>query len=113
MSHTIDFLNKIKSYGCKLALDDFGSGFATFSWLKNLPVDFVKIDGDFIKDVLNDPVDAVMVQTIRDISELMQISSIAEFVENQETANWLKDVGIHYAQGYYFDHPRPIIEIFD
>lgn len=113
MSNTIDFLNKIKSYGCKLALDDFGSGFATFSWLKNLPVDFVKIDGDFIKDVLNDPVDAVMVHTIRDISEIMQISSIAEFVENKETAAWLQEVGIHYAQGYHFDYPRPIEEIFD
>lgn len=112
MDNTIDFLNKIKSYGCKLALDDFGSGFSTFTWLKNLPVDFVKIDGDFITDVLNDPVDAVMVKTIRDLSEIMQIASVAEFVENEEISNWLQEIGIHYAQGYHFDRPRPITEIF-
>ncbi|BBP46751.1 hypothetical protein THMIRHAS_21240 [Thiosulfatimonas sediminis] len=113
MSNTIDFLNKVKSFGCLLALDDFGSGFATFSWLKNLPVDFVKIDGAFITDVLHDPVDAVMVQTIRDIAEIMQIASIAEFVENEAVSDWLKTIGIHYAQGYHFDRPRPISEIFD
>ncbi|QKI88517.1 EAL domain-containing protein [Thiomicrorhabdus xiamenensis] len=112
MNNTIEFLNTVKEFGCKLALDDFGSGFASFTWLKNLPIDFVKIDGDFIRDVLNDPVDAAMVRTIRDISEIMQIQSVAEFVENQEICDWLRETGIHYAQGYYFDKPKPIEQVF-
>jgi diguanylate cyclase (GGDEF)-like protein len=108
MSASLSFLNSIKSYGCKLALDDFGSGFSSFSWLKTLPVDFVKIDGSFVLDVLNDKVDAAMVRAIHQISQEMQIQSIAEFVENQQVADWLQKIGIDYAQGYHFHKPTPI-----
>jgi len=112
MSSCINFLNNIKSHGCHLALDDFGSGFASFSWLKTLPVDFVKIDGAFILDVLTDNVDAAMVKALHQVSQEMHIQSIAEFVENQEVSDWLQEVGIDFAQGYHYSKPRPIDKIF-
>ncbi|WP_373017558.1 EAL domain-containing protein [Thiomicrorhabdus sp.] len=112
MSASIAFLNSIKNYGCKLALDDFGSGFSSFGWLKTLPVDYVKIDGSFVLDVLSDTVDAAMVRAIHQISQEMDIQSIAEFVENADVADWLKQVGIGYAQGYHFHKPTSIDEIF-
>ncbi len=108
IADTIDFLNRIKSFGCKLALDDFGSGFSSFSWLKNLPVDYVKIDGSFIRDVIADPIDAAMVRAIKEIGDNMSIQTIAEFVETQEIANWLIETGIDYAQGYHFSKPESL-----
>ncbi|MDG6777219.1 EAL domain-containing protein [Thiomicrorhabdus sp. zzn3] len=112
MSASISFLNSVKNSGCQLALDDFGSGFSSFNWLKNLPVDFVKIDGAFILDVLSDPIDAAMVRAIHQISQEMNIQSIAEFVETENVSQWLKQVGIDYAQGYHYDQPKPIDAIF-
>ncbi len=112
MSASITFLNSIKNFGCRLALDDFGSGFSSFGWLKTLPVDYVKIDGSFVLDVLNDKVDAAMVKAIHQISQEMHIQSIAEFVETAQVADWLKEIGIGYAQGYHFHKPTPIEEIF-
>ncbi|WP_130536717.1 EAL domain-containing protein [Thiomicrorhabdus indica] len=111
IADTIDFLNRIKSFGCKLALDDFGSGFSSFSWLKNLPVDYVKIDGSFIRDVIANPIDAAMVRAIKEIGDNMSIQTIAEFVESQEIANWLIETGIDYAQGYHFSKPEALDEI--
>ena len=111
IADTIEFLNRIKSFGCKLALDDFGSGFSSFSWLKNLPVDYVKIDGSFIRDVIADPIDAAMVRAIKEIGDNMSIQTIAEFVESQEIANWLIETGIDYAQGYHFSKPEALDKI--
>ncbi|WEJ62312.1 EAL domain-containing protein [Thiomicrorhabdus lithotrophica] len=111
MSASISFLNRIKNHGCSLALDDFGSGFSSFGWLKTLPVDYVKIDGTFVLDVLTDSVDAAMVKAIHSISEEMDIKTIAEFVENQAVSDWLKETGIDYAQGYHFSRPNPLINI--
>lgn len=108
ISDTIEFLNRVKNFGCKLALDDFGSGFSSFSWLKNLPVDYVKIDGAFVKDVTRDPVDAAMVRAIKEIGDHMGIQTVAEFVENQEVANWLIETGIDYAQGYHYYRPESL-----
>ncbi|MBF6057820.1 EAL domain-containing protein [Thiomicrorhabdus heinhorstiae] len=113
MSDCINFLNNVKTFGCKLALDDFGSGFSTFSWLKNLPVDYVKIDGAFIRDVLSDKVDAAMVRAIHGISKEMNILSVAEFVENREICDWLIECGIDYAQGYYFAKPIDTALVFN
>ena len=111
MHDTIEFLNHIKNFGCKLALDDFGSGFSSFSWLKNLPVDYVKIDGSFVLDLIDDPIDAAMVEAIQNLSERMNILSVAEFVENKEIADWLQAHGVDYAQGYYFCKPKPLREL--
>jgi|GEM_PF-2843051 len=112
MSSCISFLNSIKNYGCRLALDDFGSGFSSFGWLKTLPVDYVKIDGTFILDVLTDRVDAAMVRAIHQISEEMNIKTIAEFVENQAVSDWLTQAGIDYAQGYHFHKPTLITDLY-
>lgn len=112
MASSIRFLHQIKKHGCKLALDDFGSGFSSFSWLKKLPVDFVKIDGAFILDVLTDKVDAAMVKSLHLVSLEMGIQSIAEFVENEAVEKWLTEAGIDYAQGYHFHKPCPIEQIF-
>jgi len=111
MSASISFLNSIKNHGCRLALDDFGSGFSSFGWLKTLPVDYVKIDGTFVLDVLTDNVDAAMVKAIHRISEEMHIQTIAEFVENQDVADWLTKTGIDYAQGYHYHKPTLIDEL--
>lgn len=111
MSASIVFLHSIKNHGCQLALDDFGSGFSSFGWLKTLPVDYVKIDGTFILDALNDKVDAAMVRAIHQISGEMKIETIAEFVENQEVSDWLKSVGIDYAQGYHYHKPTLLQDI--
>lgn len=113
MSASIKFLKRIKSHGCRLALDDFGSGFSSFGWLKTLPVDYVKIDGAFILDILTDPIDAAMVRAIHQISDHMNIETIAEFVENQEVADWLTSIGIDYAQGYHFHKPSPLNSILE
>lgn len=80
--------------------------------MKTLPVDFVKIDGAFVLDVLSDKVDAAMVRALHQVSQEMNIKSIAEFVENQDTADWLQKVGIEYAQGYHFHKPTPIEDLF-
>ncbi|MBN2866194.1 MAG: EAL domain-containing protein [Thiotrichales bacterium] len=112
MSASIAFLNRVKSHGCQLALDDFGSGFSSFGWLKTIPVDYVKIDGAFILDVLNDSIDAAMVKAIHKISDEMNIETIAEFVENQAVSDWLKEAGIDYAQGYHYHKPMPLEDIF-
>lgn len=111
MSASISFLNSIKNHGCQLALDDFGSGFSSFSWLKTLPVDFVKIDGTFILDVLTDQVDAAMVKALHQVSQEMQIQTVAEFVENQATSDWLQSIGIDFAQGYHFHKPTLIDDL--
>ena len=111
MSASISFLHSIKNHGCQLALDDFGSGFSSFGWLKTLPVDYVKIDGTFILDVLNDRVDAAMVKAIHQISDEMNIETIAEFVENQDVSDWLKQIGIDYAQGYHYHKPTSLEDI--
>lgn len=111
MSASISFLNSIKNHGCSLALDDFGSGFSSFGWLKTLPVDYVKIDGTFILDILADPVDAAMVRAIHQISEEMNIKTIAEFVETQDVSDWLKNAGIDYAQGYHYHKPTLLTEL--
>ncbi len=108
----IDLMHAVKQYGCSFALDDFGAGMSSFTYLKNLPVDFVKIDGAFVKDLLNDDVSVAMVKAIADISRVMKIESIAEFVENDAIRAKLRDIGIDYVQGYGVGMPQPI-ELFE
>jgi diguanylate cyclase (GGDEF)-like protein/PAS domain S-box-containing protein len=104
------FVNSLKSHGCKFALDDFGSGLSSFSYLKNLPVDFLKIDGMFVKDIANDNIDFVMVKAINDVSHAMGKKTIAEFVENNEIIGKLNEIGVDYAQGYGICKPKPLSE---
>lgn len=101
------FIQKLKNKGCCFALDDFGSGLSSFNYLKNLPVDYLKIDGSFIRNILNDNVDSAMVASINSIGHIMGLKTIAEFVENQEQADLLKSIGIDYAQGFLYSRPTP------
>ena len=97
--------------GCLFALDDFDSGMSSFAYLKNLSVDFLKIDGMFVKDILDDPIDFEMVKSINEIGHVMGKKTIAEFVENEAILAKLDEIGVDYAQGYGIGMPEPIESI--
>lgn len=94
--------------GVRFSLDDFGSGLSSFTYLKNLKVDCLKIDGYFVKDIVTDPIDKAMVSSIHEVGSLMGKTTIAEFVENDEILEILRDIGVDYAQGYGVGRPEPL-----
>ncbi|MDT8406515.1 MAG: EAL domain-containing protein [Methylococcales bacterium] len=102
------FMCAMKTLGFQFALDDFGSGLSSFAYLRNLPVDYLKIDGMFVKDIGTDPVDLAMVRSINEIGHLLGKQTIAEFVENAAIYQQLVDLGVDYAQGYYLGRPEPL-----
>ena len=110
MDDTIDFMRTFSKLGCVFALDDFGSGFSSYRYLKNLPVHIIKIDGSFIKDMLNDPVDSAMVASINDVASAMNILTVAEFVSSEATMAQLGKMGIDFAQGFSVAKPAPLIK---
>ncbi|QSA98168.1 EAL domain-containing protein [Methylococcus sp. EFPC2] len=107
LSHARRFFAALKPGGCRFALDDFGSGLSSFRYLKDLPVDFLKIDGCFVKDMVRDPINHAMVEAIHSVGHVMGIKTIAEFVESQSIISMLKEIGVDYAQGYALGEPRP------
>jgi diguanylate cyclase (GGDEF)-like protein/PAS domain S-box-containing protein len=111
LTNATNFIKALKKRGCRFALDDFGSGLSSFAYLKNLPVYFLKIDGMFVKDILDDPVHLAMVKSINDMGHVMGKQTIAEFVENDAILDKLKEVGVDYAQGYGIALPRPLDEL--
>lgn len=106
------FINTLKQMGCQFAIDDFGIGYSSFSQLKHLPVDYLKIDGSFIKNLAKDILDRHLVKAIVEVARGLSISTIAEFVANSETIQLLHQLGIDYAQGYYIGKPIPVTELF-
>lgn len=108
LSNATLFMQRLKQHGCTFALDDFGSGLSSFAYLKTLPVDFVKIDGLFVKDILTDPVDRAMVKAIIEMAHAMGKLAIAEFVENDEILQEVIDLGVDYVQGYGIGRPAPL-----
>ena len=105
------FIGRLQNHGCSFALDDFGSGLSSYAYLKNLPVDFLKIDGMFVKDIVSDPTNHAMVESINHIGHVMGRKTIAEFVENQAIVEMLGNLGIDYMQGYGIAKPRPLAEL--
>lgn len=111
LKEAVDFMEKIKALGCRFALDDFGSGISSFGYLKTLPVDYLKIDGVFVKDIVEDPIDLAMVKSINEIGQVMGMKTIAEFVENDEIKMKLKTIGVNYGQGYGLGKPVPLTDL--
>lgn len=109
LTHAQRFFSALKPRGCRFALDDFGSGLSSFAYLKSLPIDFLKIDGTFVKDMASDPIDYAMVEAIHRIGHVMGIETIAEFVESELILELLKTIGVNYAQGYCLANPRPLV----
>ncbi len=107
----LKFIETLQTLGCRFALDDFGIGLSSFAYLKNLPVDFLKIDGSFVKNIVEDPNDLAIVKSINEIGHTMGKQTIAECAENNEILERLSDLGVDFAQGYGIDHPKPIEEI--
>ena len=101
-------INHLRKLGFSFALDDFGSGFASYGYLKELPVDYVKIDGCFVKNLATNAKDFAIVKSIHDVCGVMGIETVAEFVENQDIIDKLETIGINYAQGYAIGRPKPL-----
>jgi len=102
------FIQQLRERGCFFALDDFGSGLSSFAYLKTLPVDFLKIDGFFVRDMVDDRINYELVKSINDVGHVMGKRTIAEFVENEATLDALKETGVDYAQGFNIAKPKPI-----
>ena len=91
-----------------MALDDFGSGMSSFAYLKQLPVDILKIDGMFIRNILTDPIDLAMVKSVNDIAHLLGLKTVAEFVETEAIQTEIQKLGVDFSQGYLFGRPKPL-----
>ena len=110
LSSASNFIRTLKQSGCSFSLDDFGSGLSSFAYLKNLPVDFLKIDGTFVKDMVEDPIDLAMVEAINQIGHVMKLETIAEFVESDAIFQHLCRIGVDYAQGFGVARPVPLAD---
>ncbi|HEY9640169.1 MAG TPA: EAL domain-containing protein [Coleofasciculaceae cyanobacterium] len=108
LSKAIHFIQLFRQLGCRFALDDFGSGMSSFGYLKNLPVNYLKIDGAFVKDILKDPVHLAMAEAINRVGQVMGLQTIAEFVESDVVLERLRSMGVNYAQGDGIARPRPL-----
>jgi diguanylate cyclase (GGDEF)-like protein len=105
LSVAVNFIKTLKEYGCRFALDDFGTGDASFAYLKALPIDFVKIDGSIVKDIVDRPKDLALVKSINEIGHFLGKKTVAEFVENDDILTRLRQLGVDYAQGYGIEAP--------
>jgi EAL domain-containing protein (putative c-di-GMP-specific phosphodiesterase class I) len=104
-------MQRLKEIGCPMALDDFGSGMASFAYLRRLPVDYLKIDGEFVHDMTTDAIDYEIVEAIHNVGRVMGIKTVAESVENADTLAALLLVGVDFAQGYHLSRPIPMMDI--
>jgi diguanylate cyclase (GGDEF)-like protein len=106
-------LSKLRKHGCTVSLDDFGAGMSSFGYLRELPVDKIKIDGSFVKNMDESMVDYTFVESITNVAKAMHIKTIAEFVENERTVELLTDISVDYVQGFFVERPRPWDSIFN
>ncbi len=108
LSETTLFIKELKKHNCKFSLDGFGNGLSSFSYLKSMSVDYIKIDGDFVKEISTDELDRAMVESILKVARILNLATIAEHVENNENLMTLKEIGVDYVQGYYLGRPEEI-----
>ncbi|MEM7584541.1 MAG: EAL domain-containing protein [Acidobacteriota bacterium] len=108
LSRALHFINALRELGCRFILDDFGSGFSSFAYLRNLPVDILKIDGEFVRSMENDEIRFAMVKAINQVAQVMGIETIAEWVETEATYNMLRDLGVDYVQGFWLHRPEEL-----
>lgn len=108
LTRATEFMTALKQLGCRFSLDDFGSGLSSFGYLKNLPVDYLKIDGSFVKGIVNDRIDRAMVDAINRVGHIIGIKTIAEFVDNEKMLEELSHIGVDFAQGYGVHQPEPL-----
>jgi EAL domain-containing protein (putative c-di-GMP-specific phosphodiesterase class I) len=106
-----DFIRQMRRYGCKFALDDFGSGHTSYAHLKNLRVDALKIDGSFVRDIVDSPSDFAIVKSMNDVAHSLGMVTVAEYVESPAILAKLREIGVDYAQGYAIHKPCRIDEI--
>ncbi len=110
LSQALAFIEALSNVGCRFSLDDFGSGMSSYAYLRQLPVDYVKIDGSFVKNMVDDPFNRSLVESINQISHASGKYTVAEFVENEDTLAVLAEIGVDFAQGYVMDRPGPLVE---
>lgn len=108
LTHVLRFIDTLKALGCRFALDDFGTGLSSFSYLKTLPVDYLKIDGGFVRNLATDKIDRAMVEAVHRIGHIMGLRTIAECVQDDEILEKLREIGVDYGQGYASGEPRPL-----
>jgi PAS domain S-box-containing protein len=108
LSEARRFADRIRDLGCELALDDFGSGYASFRYLRMFPIDLVKIDGEYVVDLVDNPQDRVLVQALVQVCQAYGIHTVAEFVQDEATLRLVRELGVDYVQGYLIGHPSPI-----
>ena len=113
LNATLDFIKMFKKFGCKFCLDNFGTGFSSYGYLKNIPVDYVKIEGNFVKDILVDPIDSAMVNSINEVAQAIGMKTVAEFVESENIYKQVQTMGIDYAQGFGLHRPAPLAQLGD
>ena len=110
LNHATRFIKSLAKLGCRFALDDFGSGLSSYAYLKNLPVDYIKIDGMFVSDLLVNPMHTALVKSINEVGHVMGKKTIAEYVENNDILQELEDIGVDYAQGFGIEKPALLID---
>ena len=112
-TRAVNFINTLKQLGCQFALDDFGSGLSSFAYLKSMPVNYLKIDGTFVRGMATDNTDTAFIEAIHQIGGIMGIETIAEYVENEDILSKLSTIGVNFAQGFHLDSPRPLLDVFN
>lgn len=108
LGHATEFIDRVRALGCHFALDDFGSGLSSFGYLRSLQVDYLKIDGTFVRDIVDNPVDRAMVRSINEVGQVMGKRTIAEYVESEAIVEVLRELGVDYAQGHAFGRAMPM-----
>jgi EAL domain-containing protein (putative c-di-GMP-specific phosphodiesterase class I) len=100
-------IERLKSFGCRFALDDFGQGLSSFGYLRHLSVDYLKIDGAFVRGIAANAIDRAIVTAMNEVGHVIGLKTIAECVENEEVLQQLREIGVDYVQGYWIAEPRP------